>query len=65
MLKYIHSDGRRLAVRDISEELWAAEAFGVPLPIVTHQILNDSIAKELVKSVKSSNLYVCKNLKGT
>lgn len=65
-MKYIHSDGIRLVVRDIGPEIWEAKISDereYPLPIITHQIMDDDTAREICKNiVENVGIYHCKKL---
>ncbi len=62
-MKYVHSDGKRMVVRDIGDEIWQAEGrLDAPLPIITHQIMTDDQARSQMRRVLETGLYSCKNL---
>ena len=50
-MKYIHSNGRKLEVRDIGEVIYKLEADSIPLPII-QEIMSDEKAREMVKKLK-------------
>jgi hypothetical protein len=61
-MKYVHSNGRRMVVRDIGPELWEATAHDQPLTIVTHEIMSDDEARRLVAEVKNNKHYTSRKV---
>jgi hypothetical protein len=64
MTKYVHSNGERLVVRDIGPELWEANIStrDFPLPIITHSIMEDEQARDIMRRVLISKKYTTVSL---
>lgn len=51
-MKYLHSDGNRLVVRDAGPVVYLVESVdGSPLPLIHHQFMDDGEAKAYIQGL--------------